>query len=778
VADTLTLDLALLLPDVPDQRDACVGRLIDSLHGAGVAQAHVLRGDGAAQLCLHYDPQRFDVEALRRLARGAGARLSARYRHQSLHVTGMDSAACAGIIENALGAMDGVLEATVSYAAERLRLEYDAQRTSEAAIGKRLQALGYGVPDEAHAHDHDEHRELWVSGLAGVLLLAGWLTERLGGPPGVVIPLLLTSALAGGGLTARDAWQGLRAGRFEVDTLMLLAALGAASLGAYAEGALLLFLFSLGHALEHMAMGRARHAILALGKLMPTTARVRRDGREQELPVAELLRGDRVIVPPGQRIPADGTVIEGQSAVDQSPITGESVPVDKAPQDGVFAGTVNGDGGLTIEVTRLAVDSTLSRMLRLVLEAQARKSPTERLAQRVEKVFVPLVLIAVALLIGLPPLFGVPFGEAFYRAMAVLVAGSPCALAIATPSVMLAGMARAARGGVLIKGGAHLENLGRLRVVAFDKTGTLTAGQPRLTDVRALGMSDDALLRLAAAVETHSAHPLARAVVAAARERGLDLPDASGVQAVTGRGIRAQCAGSEVQIGHASMFGTEPMDAAVTAAVDSLEAAGRTVMLVRVDGRWAGVLGLLDTPRPGAAAALQALARLGIERTVMLTGDHARAAAAVALQLGVTDVRAGLLPQDKLAAIDALATDPGQVAMVGDGVNDAPALARATVGIAMGGAGSDAALEAADVALMGDDLGRLAFAVALGRAARRAIRQNLVIALGTVALLAPAAAAGWAGIGLAVILHEGSTLLVVLNGLRLLALADRQTRAT
>jgi Cd2+/Zn2+-exporting ATPase len=327
---------------------------------------------------------------------------------------------------------------------------------------------------------------------------------------------------------------------------------------------------------------------------------------------------------------------------------------------------------------------------------------------------------------------------------------------------------------VLIKGGAHLENLGRLRVVAFDKTGTLTAGQPRLTDVRALDMSEDALLRLAAAVETHSAHPLARAVVVAARERGLDLPDASAVQAVTGHGIRAQCAGSKVQIGHAGMFGAEPMDAAVRAAVDSLEAAGRTVMLVRVDGRWAGVLGLLDTPRPGAAAALQALARLGVGRTVMLTGDHPRAAAAVAQQLGVTDVRAGLLPQDKLAAIGALVSDPGQVAMVGDGVNDAPALARATVGIAMGGAGSDAALEAADVALMGDDLGRLAFAVALGRAARRAIRQNLVIALGTVALLAPAAALGWAGIGVAVILHEGSTLLVVLNGLRLLAFADRQ----
>ena len=515
-------------------------------------------------------------------------------------------------------------------------------------------------------------------------------------------------------------------------------------------------------------MDRARHAIEALADLAPKTALVRRDGAEVEVPVEELLRGDVVIVKPGQRLPADGKVTEGNSAVDQSPVTGESVPVDKGPGDAVFAGTVNGDGVLLVEVTKLATESTLARMVRLVSDAQTQKSPTQNFTDRIERVFVPVVLIGAGLLIAVPPLFGFPFAESFYRAMAVLVAASPCALAIGTPAAVLSAVARAAQAGVLIKGGAHLENLGRLTAIAFDKTGTITVGKPRLTDIVAFGATENEVLALAAALESRSGHPLAQAIVAAARERGLRWHEPADVEAVNGKGIRATLGAQRIEIGNLKLFAGEAMSAEVTAQVERLESAGRTTMLVRADGRFAGVVGLMDTPRTGVAAVLAELRSLGVTKTVMLTGDNERVARAVAQDVGLEDVRASLLPEDKIAIVAGLVEQYGQAAMVGDGANDGPALARATVGIAMGGAGTDVALEAADVVLMSDDLGKLPFAVGLSRAARAVIRQNLFIALGAVALLIPATLFGWAGLGLAVLIHEGSTIVVVFNALRLL----------
>jgi Cd2+/Zn2+-exporting ATPase len=384
-----------------------------------------------------------------------------------------------------------------------------------------------------------EHRELIFSVVAGLLLLAGWLAGRADAPRSLALGLLLGAYAAGGFYTLRDAWQSLRSRRFDIDTLMIVAAAGAAALGAWEEGALLLFLFSLGHALEHMAMDRARKAIEALAELAPKTAIVQRDGVEIEVRVEELQRGDRVIVKPGQRIPADGQVATGNSAVDQSPVTGESMPVDKQAGDKVFAATVNGEGALIVEVTKLARESTLARMMDLVAEAQTQKSPTQRFTDRFERIFVPVVLVGVGLLIVLPPLFGFPFAESFYRAMAVLVAASPCALAIATPSAVLSGIARAARGGVLIKGGVHLENLGVLTAIAFDKTGTLTVGNPKVTDVVAVNADEAGLLTVAAAVESRSAHPLAQAVVTEAKQRGLSWSEAGEVEAVTGKGLRA-----------------------------------------------------------------------------------------------------------------------------------------------------------------------------------------------------------------------------------------------
>jgi Cd2+/Zn2+-exporting ATPase len=768
--DKLMLDLTLVLPHVPDERDACVGRLISLLKSENIDQVHVVREDGKARLCLHYDSECIGLVEVRQLVAAAGASIDTRYVHESLRIEGMDCPTCATVIEHALGRLDGVLEAKVSYAAERLRLEYDSEKSSHRAVVRRIEALGYGVFKlEAHAGWWAEHRELVFSFVAGGLLLGGWFGGLQGAPYEVSLGLYLAAYAFGGFFTLRDAAQSLWAKRFDIDTLMLVAAMGAAALGDWAEGALLLFLFSLGHALEHSAMDRARRAIEALAELAPTTALVRRDGAEVEIPVEELLRGDEVIVKPGQRLPADGTIAQGNSAVDQSPVTGESIPVDKGPRDKVFAGTVNGDGVLLVEVTKLATESTLARMVRLVSDAQTQKSPTQNLTDRIERVFVPVVLIGAGLLIAVPPLFDFPFAESFYRAMAVLVAASPCALAIGTPAAVLSAVARAAQLGVLIKGGVHLENLGSLTAIAFDKTGTITNGKPRLTDIVAFGATENEVLILAAALENRSGHPLARAIVAAAGERGLRWDEPADVEAVNGKGIRATLGVRRIEIGNLKLFGEEAVSAEMTARVGRLESAGRTTMLVRADGRFAGIIGLMDTPRPGVSAALAELQSLGVTKAVMLTGDNERVARAVADAVGLEDVRASLLPEDKIAAVARLVEQYGQAAMVGDGANDAPALARATVGVAMGGAGSDVALEAADVVLMSDELCKLPFAVGLSRAARAVIRQNLFIALGAVVLLIPATLFGWAGLGLAVLIHEGSTIVVVLNALRLLA---------
>ncbi|MBN8762042.1 MULTISPECIES: heavy metal translocating P-type ATPase [unclassified Thiobacillus] len=775
MAEKLELELSLVLPEIPDERDACVGRLTNLLQAEGLEKVHLVHEDGGARLCLHYDPQQFSVGRVRELAQASGAKISDRFRHESLRIDGMDCPTCAVVIEHALQRTDGVLEASVSYAAERLRLEFDSEKIARPAIVRRIQALGYAVLEET-GHEAGwfvEHRELIFSCVAGLLLLAGWLTGLAGAPHTLSLGLLLGAYAAGGFYTLRDAWQSMKSRSFDIDILMIVAAAGAAALGAWEEGALLLFLFSLGHALEHMAMDRARKAIEALAKLAPKTAIVQRDGAEAEVRVEALLRGDRVVVKPGQRIPADGQVASGNSAVDQSPVTGESMPVDKQPGDKVFAGTVNGEGALVVEVTRLARESTLARMVTMVAEAQTQKSPTQRFTDRFERIFVPLVLAGAALLIVLPPLFGFPFAESFYRAMAVLVAASPCALAIATPSAVLSGIARAAAGGVLIKGGAHLENLGVLTAVAFDKTGTLTIGKPKVTDVVAVSGSADELLKIAAAVESRSAHPLAQAVVTEAKRRGLSWGEAGEVEAVTGKGLRAEFDGKKVIVGNAGLFDGEPIPGVILQHVERLGTKGKTIMLIQADGQFLGIVALADTPRPGVREVLARLHRIGVRKTIMLTGDNESVGRAIADAVGLDEVHAGLLPEDKVTAMEELGQRYGRVAMVGDGVNDAPAMARATVGIAMGGAGTDVALETADVALMADDLSRLPFAVALSRASRRIIRQNLFVSLGVVALLIPATLFGWAGIGLAVLIHEGSTIVVVINALRLLAYEDQ-----
>ncbi|MDL1894793.1 heavy metal translocating P-type ATPase, partial [Anaerolineae bacterium CFX7] len=600
----------------------------------------------------------------------------------------------------------------------------------------------------------------------------------------------------GGWDVARHALHALRERHFDTDLLMVTAALGAALIGNFFEGALLLFLFSLGHALEERALDRARSAVRALADLTPKTALVQRDGQELEMPVQELQIDDLVIVRPGVRIPVDGVVMDGASAVNQAPVTGEAAPVDKEPGAQVFAGSVNGEGALRVKVTRLAQDSTLARVMKLVEEAQTQKSPTQQTVEKFSRVFVPAVLGLTACLIVIPPLLGASFQESFLRAMTLLVAASPCALALGTPAAILAGVAQAARNGVLVKGGAHLENLGRLRALAFDKTGTITHGRPELTDIvifdseimlldapteqaksEIQAQASDLLLRFAASAESRSAHPLAQAIVRAAQAKQLALSEPEAIQALTGKGLRARIEGRALLLGNLKLMQENNVVVADAARreIQALQAAGKTLMLVAADGKLWGALGLADTLRANVGDTMRALKASGVQHTIMLTGDTARAAAAIANQAGLTDVRADLLPEDKLNVIRELKAEYGQVGMVGDGVNDAPALANATVGIAMGGAGTDVALETADVALMADDLSKLPFALALGRATRRVILQNLAIALGVIALLIGATLTGAVSMGLAIVFHEGSTLVVVGNALRLLNVRPTRT---
>ncbi len=806
--------LPLVLPDSSESRECCARRLAEMLVAKeGIEDAHVLErtSEEPSQLCIHFDPHRLSVSQVRELARRAGASIDERYGHVLLRSAPLATRKARGRAQK-IEKTDGVIEAVVA-GDGTVRVEFDRSVTNEndvrTAIRKAgVHAQGTPLPKEhSHAgHDHDDEEshgnhdhggifgpntELIFAGVSGVCLLLGWLIA-IGTETSEWIPLgfYLAAYFFGGTFMVREAFEKLTSGQFEIDFLMLVAAVGAAFLGEWAEGALLLFLFSVGHALEHYAMGRAKRAIEALAEIAPQEALVRRNDELVEVSVDDLEIADVVVVKPNERIPADGFVIKGNSSVNQAPITGESVPVDKRPVEDpeaaseqpesldaryrVFAGTINESGALEIQVTKLASESTLARVVDMVSEAETRTSPTQQFTDRFERLFVPAVLALVVLLHFAWLVVDETFSHSLYRAMSVLVAASPCALAIATPSAVLSGVARAARGGVLIKGGGPLESLGRLNAIAFDKTGTLTEGKPRLTDVVSAESVDDAeLLRIAVAVEQLSDHPLAAAVVRDGLQRlgeDLRLSEASNLRSITGRGIQADIDGETVFIGKDDLFDEidgPPLPEAIRESVEALEQTGRTTMIVRQANRYLGVIGLMDTPRAAAKHVIARLRDLGIKRMIMISGDNQKVADAVATEVGLDEARGDLMPDDKVEAIKQLQA-AGGVAMVGDGVNDAPAMANASVGIAMGAAGSDVALETADIALMADDLNHLPFAVGLGRQTSRIIRQNLWFSLGMVAFLIPATIFGLR-MGPAVMLHEGSTLIVVFNALRLLA---------
>ena len=631
------------------------------------------------------------------------------------------------------------------------------------------QERGHTCSIHAHGGGLAPQLEMPLVAAAGVLLATGWVLGRLlPGAPLVSIALYVLALLAGGFFPVRGALGSLRQGVFDIETLMVLAGAGAGLLGAWFEGAFLLFLFSLGHALEHRAMERARGAIQALGALRPETARLKEEAGVREVPVEEVLPGQIMLVRPGDRIPLDGTITSGETLVDQAMVTGESIPVARGVGEAVFAGTINTQSVIEAQVTRLSGDSTVSRIIDMVAEAETQKSPTQRFAKQMEQRFVPIVLVTAPLLsLYLLLVQHLSLNEAVLRGISLLVAASPCALAIATPAAVLSAVACAARNGVLVKGGAHLESLGKVASIAFDKTGTLTVGKPQIVTLVPVDGDEKELLTTAAAAEAHSSHPLAVAVVNGARERGLPVGTSENMEAVHGKGLHAQVAGKRVSLGNLDLFASRGVPEKVAQVVAELQGKGQTTIIVRSEDRFLGVIGVADTLRPEAKTALELLRKMGVRRTVMLSGDHVTVARAIAAGVGIEEVRAPLMPDGKVAELRTLAK-AGGVAMVGDGVNDAPALAAASVGVAMGGVGSDAALETADVVLMSEGLERLPFAVQLAREASTVIRQNVVVALGVSVLLILASIFGWVQISQAVVLHEGSTLVVVANGLRLL----------
>jgi Cd2+/Zn2+-exporting ATPase len=634
-------------------------------------------------------------------------------------------------------------------------------------------------------------------GITFAAMFAGLLTSQTQLPAWLPSLFYLIAYVAGGIFGVQASVESLRQRRVDVDLLMVLAALGAAVLGAPFEGAMLLFLFSLSNLLQDYALGRTRSAIQALMKLRPDQALLK-VGQDAILrPIESLRIGDHILVRPGERVPLDGVVVEGESTVDESTLTGESMPVAKKAGAPVFAGTINQSGSLEVRVTKLAHESTIARLIKLVEEAQSEKAPTERFLDKFEQIYAMGVIGLTLLLAGMPPLlFGVPFADAAYRAITVMVVASPCALVISTPAAILSAIANGARRGILFKGGAHLEEAARLEVIAFDKTGTLTMGKPAVTDVTIIPLTafayatasravrrdqENILLALAAAVESKSEHPLARAIVETARHRGVTIPSATNFASTPGQGVRAHVAfmgGMDIAVGSLRYFDGVRLHGLERAMceMERLQYEGKTAVLVaklraNTSAVVLGVIAVADVLRPSAPQVVERLHRLGIRRVVMLTGDNERVARAVARQAGVDEFHADLLPQDKVAIIKRLRTADGRpchVAMVGDGVNDAPALASASLGIAMGAAGTDVALETADVVLMSDDLRQIAYAIALSRQTRRVVIQNLIFAITVIAVLVAVALGLQLPLPLGVVGHEGSTVIVVLNGLRLL----------
>jgi Cd2+/Zn2+-exporting ATPase len=697
------------------------------------------------------------------------------HAESTFKVEGMDCREEVAMIERRFKNLPGLEAFSADLMGRRLHVKYDAAKLSASAIAGAVADAGmrawleHEAPLAVGEQGARLRRALLLG--AGAALAAGTAAD-LFGMSGLASTMLFAASIAAAApLSLRKAWHAVRLKALDINVLMLVAAAGAIVLDEWAEAAAVVFLFALAQALEARTLERARTAVRALMDLTPAHALVRGEGGERPVPVDEIAPGTIIVVRPGEKLPLDGQVVAGASAVNQAPVTGESLPIDKRPGDEVFAGTINGRGALDVRVTRHRRDTTLARIIHLVEQAQAQRAPAQAFVERFARVYTPAVLVLAAALALVPPLaFGGAWGTWVYRALVLLVVSCPCALVISTPVSIVAALAAAARQGVLIKGGAYLERAGRLRCVAFDKTGTLTHGTPTVVGVVPFdGRAASEIVGLAASVEQRSDHPIARAIVDYARTAGIAVRAGADVRALAGLGAEGSIDGVDVLLGNHRLFEERGMcSEAVHEPLDALGRQGRTAVLVASNGRPVGIIAIADRPREAGRDAVDLLRRQGVESIVMLTGDSAATAQAIAGELGIDEFRAELLPEDKVRAVAELKRRFGWVAMVGDGVNDAPALAAADVGIAMGAVGSDAALETADVALMADELSKIPYAVRLSRATVRNIKANLVISLAMKAAFVVAAVIGAATLWMAILADTGASVIVIANALRLL----------
>lgn len=693
----------------------------------------------------------------------------------TFQVNGITCMDCARKFELAVNELPGVSKASLNSMTGKLIVEGVAELAAIRRLGREedytINPEGGHAAPTVHSQGVKPDWELRRAILSGLCVAVGYGAEKLGVNIGFFLSIYVTAVVLGGWDNFCKAARALQRGNFNMSVLMSVAVVGAMAIGQYEEGATVAFLFAISEMLESWTMEKARRSIRDLMDIAPKIARIRRGGNETDIPVEEIVVGDIMIIRPGEKIAMDGMILKGESAVNQSAITGESIPVEKGPGFEVYAGTLNAHGALEIEVTKRSQDTTIAKIIHMVEEAHGNRAPSQAFVEKFAAIYTPIVMAMAAGIVLIPPVFfGQEWSAWIYRGLALLVVACPCALVVSTPVAIVSAISVAAKNGVLIKGGIHLEEMGALGAIAFDKTGTLTTGKPAVTDIILLnGISEAELLKISASLEARSEHPLAAAIVQAATCKDLELVPAENFISFAGRGAKGTVNGETVYIGNPRLFEETAISLdSIAAHVDCLQSEGKTVMIVGTEEKFLGIIAVADEVRKESAATIAALKNAGILHTIMLTGDNADTAAAIATKAGVDEFRAELLPRDKVAAIEELLKKYGKVAMVGDGINDAPALALATVGVAMGSAGTDTALETADVALMADDLSKLPFTIHVSKKALFIIRQNITFALVIKLLAVLAVFPGWLTLWLAILADMGGSVLVTLNSMRLL----------
>jgi len=771
--ETKHLSIPLLLPTEGDCA-SCVERWKEILlKTKGIISAEV--DINASRLILNFDPAILSLESLEKQAKETGIEVAQQFNHQSFRLGGLDCPDCAVTLEHGLSRLPGVIWAAVSVPASKMLVEYDAAAVGPEKISQYVFSVGYSVvgigagETLTFSERLQKNRRILITCLCGLLSVTGWLCSLLGGADFShwTTGFYLAAVAAGGYSILRGAVGSIRARSLDMNALMSIAVLGAIIIGHSAEAAAVVFLFAFGNYLEGHTMERTRRSLESLMKLAPERARVKRGEGEEVLPAERIKVSDVIVIMPGERIPLDGEVIKGASSLDESLITGESIPVQKAEGEQVWAGSINQYGSLEVRVTRPASDSTLARIFKLIENAEVQKLPAQRVIDRFAGYYTPVVIFIALTIALLPPiLLGQDIHSWVYRALTLLVVSCPCALVIATPVAVVAALAAAAREGVLVKGGVYLEQAAGLQAFALDKTGTLTYGRPEVTDVIGIeGHSSEETLAFAAAIENRSEHHLARAVMELAAKEGVRPMEIAHFQALPGIGAKAQ-------IDHRICYVGSPkiamQNSEVAAGVDRLASEGKTTVVVMRDEAPIGLIAFADKPRSEAKGVIARLKSMGIPHLTMLTGDNSQTARAIALSIGLENWSAELLPQEKVSQVNELVKQWKNVAMVGDGINDAPALAASSIGIAMGGAGTDIALETADVVLMGDDLSKLPYLVELGRRTISVMKQNITLSVLVKTAFVLMAIPGWLTLWLAVIGDTGVSLLVMLNGMRLL----------